>query len=355
MGRVVLSIDAELAWGFHDLEDPPQRRIDRARLGWRRLVEWLDAYEVPATWAVVGHLFLEDCDGSHSSHPAADDGWFAPDPGGTAADCDRWFGPDLIDRIEDADVDHEIGCHSFSHVLFDGETTDRAVAAAELQACREVARDRGIDLESFVFPRNVVGHRDVLAEHDFTCYRGRGPSRWYDRPWLYPVGKFASYSVGRTPPPLVEPTVDEHGLVDVPGSLCLFSFEGMARSLVEPFAGDPVVRKAKRGIDAAAAANGGEICHLWLHPNDLTTPRTVRRLRRILEYLDERRRETDLRVETMAEVARTTLDAPAEPTTERDPGERGFEPEPGPEAPLVRSDREQSDADAPVAAELRNR
>lgn len=356
MGRVVLSIDAELAWGFHDLEEPPRRRVDRARLGWRRLIEWLDAYEVPATWAVVGHLFLEDCDGRHSSHPAADDGWFDADPGGPATESDRWFGPTLIDRIEGAETDHEIGCHSFSHVLFDGEATEREVVAAELEACREVAERRGIDLESFVFPRNVVGHRDALSAYDFTCYRGRGPSQWYDRPWLYPVGKFASYSVGRTAPPLVTPTVDERGLVDVPGSLCLFSFEGAARSLVEPIAGDPVVRKAKRGIDAAAAADDGEICHLWLHPNELTTPRNVRRLRRILEYLDERRRETDLRIETMAEVATEALDAPVESMRESDPEERELEADPDPEPRLVHPERGSgTEGEAPIAAEPRNR
>lgn len=305
MGRVVISIDAELAWGFHDFETPPQRRVRRARRGWRRLVQCLDAYRIPATWSIVGHLFFEECDGHHADHPAAEDGWFDRDPGGSVEENGRWFGPDLIDLVEDAHVDHEIGCHSFSHVLFDPSITEREVIEAELEASVDAARERGLSLESFVFPRNVVGHRDLLAKYGFTCYRGVEPSRWYDRPWLYPAGKFASYAVGRTGPPLASPTVDEHGLVNVPGSLCLFSFEGAARSLVEPIAGDPVLRKAKLGIDAAVEADDA-VCHLWLHPNEITTDRNVDRLRRILEYLDERRRATDLQIVTMAEVARST-------------------------------------------------
>ncbi|SDQ96703.1 polysaccharide deacetylase family protein [Natronobacterium texcoconense] len=343
MGRVVVSIDAELAWGFHDLEQPPERRIRRARRGWRRLVEWLDAYEIPATWAIVGHLFLEECDGRHASHPAADADWFERDPGGRASENDRWFGPDLIERVQEADVDHEIGCHSFSHALFDPATTDREVVEAELEACRAAAREWGISLESFVFPRNVVGYRDVLAEYDFTCYRGVEPSRWYDGSWWYPVGKFASYSAGKTAPPLVSPTVDEYGLVAVPGSLCLFSFEGLARTVVEPIAGDPVLRKAKLGIDAAAQSDG--ICHLWLHPNDLTTARNVRRLRRILEYVDEQRRTTDLQVETMAEVATGALEEPAGTELESS--------EPELEAGLEELEHE-TDVDTPVAPELQN-
>ncbi|AFZ74386.1 polysaccharide deacetylase family protein [Natronobacterium gregoryi] len=311
MGRVVVSIDAELAWGFHDLEQPPERRVRRARRGWRRLLEWLDAYEIPATWAVVGHLFLEECDGRHASHPAAADDWFERDPGGKADEHDRWFGPDLIERIQDAEADHEIGCHSFSHLQFDPTAIDREVAEAELEACLDVAQEWGVALESFVFPRNVVGYRDVLAEYDVTCYRGVEPSRWYDGSWWYPLGKFASYSAGRTAPPLVSPTLDEYGLVNVPGSLCLFSFEGLARSVVEPVAGDPVLRKAKLGIDAAAERDA--TCHLWLHPNDLTTARNVRRLRRVLEYVDEQRHNGDLRVQTMSEAATDALAEPREP------------------------------------------
>ncbi|THE64906.1 polysaccharide deacetylase [Salinadaptatus halalkaliphilus] len=300
MGRVVLSIDAELAWGFHDLEQPPIDRIRNARRGWRRLLELLEAYEIPATWGVVGHLMLEACDGHHVDHPAADEGWFASDPGGRVTDDNWWLAPGLVERVRDAPVDHEIGCHSFSHVLFDPVATPTAVVEAELEACLAAAAEFGVDLESFVFPRNVVGHRELLATYGFSCYRGRSPSRWYDDSPLYPLGKVAEYAVCQTTPPLVDPRVDEHGLVDIPASLCLFSFEGVARSLVEPIVGDPVVRKAKRGIDAATAGDG--ICHLWLHPNEVTTRRNIRRLQRVLAYIDQRRRQTELRVETMAAV-----------------------------------------------------
>lgn len=63
VGTVVISLDAELAWGVHDLEDPPATRIERARGSWLDLIEPFEAFEIPATWAIVGHLFLEECDG----------------------------------------------------------------------------------------------------------------------------------------------------------------------------------------------------------------------------------------------------------------------------------------------------
>ncbi|AXR78725.1 polysaccharide deacetylase family protein [Natrarchaeobaculum sulfurireducens] len=301
MGSVVLSVDAELAWGFHDLPEPPRQRIRNARWGWQRLLELLEDYDVPATWGVVGHLLLESCDGRHADHPAAADGWFEREPGGSFEDDDRWYGLDLVAAVRNGRPSHEIGCHTFSHVVFD-QSTDRAVVDAELERCVSVADRHGLSLESFVFPRNVVGHRDALAEYDFDCYRGIGPPRWYDHSRFYRPGKLASFVAGRTPPPLVVPEIDEHGLVNVPASLCLFSFEGTARSVVEPFVGDPVLRKAKLGIDAAASSDG--ICHFWLHPNDITSTRDVRRLRRIFTYLEAKRDETPLQVETMAGVAR---------------------------------------------------
>lgn len=296
MGSVVISIDAELAWGFHDLPTPPRRRIEGARAAWSRLLSLLEEFSVPATWAIVGHLFLDACDGEHGDHPESPR-WFERDPGGTARDHDAWFGPDLVREVRDADAGHEIGCHGFSHVEFGRPGTTRATAVAEVETSLEAAASMGVSLHSFVFPRNDVGHRDVLASHGFTSYRGVRPARWFDATPVSRAGKFADAALVRSVPPLVEPTVDEYGLVDLPASLDLFGFEGIARTLVESAFGDPVVRQAKAGIDRAATGEG--VFHLWLHPNDITDERDVDRLRTVLSYLAKRREDSPLVVETM--------------------------------------------------------
>jgi peptidoglycan/xylan/chitin deacetylase (PgdA/CDA1 family) len=297
MGSVVISIDAELAWGFHDLDDPPRGRIDGARTAWHRVLSLLDRFEIPATWAVVGHLFLESCDGEHRSYPAPP-GWFARDPGGDAQGQPNWFGRDLIEAIRDASTDHEIASHSFSHVVFGDPGTSRELADAELEASVAAAEEFGVPLRSFVFPRNRVGHREALADHGFECYRGPAPRR-IDHTPLRPLAKLAGVT-----PPIVTPSVDEYGLVDVPPSLDLYGFEGLARSVAEPLIGDPIVRQARRGADAAAGSDG--VFHLWLHPNNLTEEPDFERLSRVLACLDRRR--GDLAFETMDEVATRVLD-----------------------------------------------
>lgn len=299
MGSVVLSLDAELGWGFHDFASPPAARVENARMGWKRLIDLFDEFEIPATWAVVGHLFLDECDGQHASHPTPDD-WFDAEHGRWRTRPDLRFADGLIDRLQGAAVDHDVGCHSFSHVLFSAPGTSRTLAVAELEASVELAREHGVSFDSFVFPRNRVGHRDTLAEHGFRCYRGNAPTRRVDDlPLGRPLRKLTEATVDA--PPLVEPRRDVFGLVNVPASLYLFGFEGLARSVAETVWDDPVVRQAERGIDAAAHEN--RVFHMWLHPNNLVAPRDVRRMDAILRYLAARREEGSVSVETMSEVA----------------------------------------------------
>ena len=306
MGSVVVSVDAELAWGFHDRRNPPMDRIEAGRRGWLALLDLFEEFSVPATWAVVGHLCLTECDGTHPEHPAPI-GWFDHERGPDRTPAEFRFGRDLVTAIRDAGVDHDLGSHTFSHVEMGDPRTTRELARAEVAASIEAARLVGFDPASFVFPRNNVGHRDVLAAYGIRCYRGVRPEPDDGTSLPQPLRKLAEATVG-DPPPLVVPTVDEYGLVDVPASLFLYGFEGLARSVVEPVMGDPIVRQARRGIDAAAGTDG--VFHVWLHPNNLVGEREVRRMRAILEYVDRRRRETSLQVETMRDVADRVLADP---------------------------------------------
>jgi len=301
VGSVVLSLDAELGWGFHDLRNPPTRRVEAGRRGWSTMLELLEEYRIPATWAVVGHLMLESCDGRHADHPAPD-GWFERERTDWQDREDVRFGPDLVRDLLGSDVDHEFASHSFSHVLFGRPETDRELAAAELERSLEIAADWNQCVESFIYPRNSVGHRDVLAEQGLRAYRSKSPTG-------HGIRCIFDLTV-RNKSLLVTPTIDEHGLVDIPASLFLFGFEGSARTVAESVWDDPMVALARHGIDQATERDG--IFHMWLHPNNLTHERDDRRMRAILSYLAQRRAETDLTVETMADVVHRVTGATAE-------------------------------------------
>lgn len=305
MGIVTISIDAELGWGWHDLTSPPTDRIETARNGWVQLAALCEEFEIPATWAIVGHLLLNDCDRRHYDHPAVTD-WFEREATEWRDRHDLLFADGLVKVLQKASIDHEIGCHTFSHVPFGAPGIDREIARAELQKSIAVAAARDISFDSFVFPRNSIGHLDLLAQHDIETYRGPQPkSRLGSGPILGKVGKLVRGVAPGTAPPIVEPTIDEHGLVEIPASLYLFGFEGPARAAIEELYVDPVVLKTRRGVDAAAGTDG--VFHVWLHPNNLVTLRDIERVRAIFSYIDQRRRAGDVEVATMRTIGKQVL------------------------------------------------
>ena len=247
MGTVVISLDAERAWGFHDLEGDYARRIRRSPMAWEWLIEAFERYELPATWAIVGHLFLTGCPGEHEDHPAGPE-WFAADPGGAAAENELWFCPDVIERIQHGPIDHEIGSHSFSHVLMGRDSTTPAIAAAELEFSQRAAASMDINLDSFVFPRGSIGHLSALADHGFRYYRGPQPGRDDESALTANL----PYFLKNWRPALVTPEVRSDGLVNVPGSLALFSVQGLLRKAIHPIVGDPMVQVVENGLDLAS-------------------------------------------------------------------------------------------------------
>ena len=298
MGTVVFSVDAELGWGFHDLSDPPTDRVAAGRDGWLRALSLFEMHGVPATWAVVGHLYAGGCDRRHEDHPVGSE-WFHRERDQWRDRPDLRFGRSLIAAVRDADADHELASHTYSHVQF-GDAT-RAVARAEVERSVAAAREFGVDTHSFVFPRNDVGHRSVLADAGIACYRGPNPAPESS------VEKLRNALVSARPPPLVQPSRDEHGLVNVPASLYLYGFENRPRDIVTSVRGDPIVRQVEAGLDAAAESDG--VLHLWLHPNNLVDAAAERRLDRVLGAVAERRDAGDVTVETMAEAAEQAVPA----------------------------------------------
>lgn len=275
-GVFTLSLDFELIWGTLDLFGPQAFRgaceIER-HLVIDRLLSLLEELEVPATWCILGHLFLDSCrreggvahpDIHRPRHSWVKDDWFAQDPCRDERADPTFYGRSLVEKIRACRAPQEIGSHSFSHVIFGDPGCSRETAESELAACVRVARDMGIEPASFAFPRNRVGHLDLLPRHGFRCYRG--PGRWYERSetpgalerLAHLVDVFAAVR-----PPVFLPEPAGSGLWNIPGSMIYFPMHGLRRFL-------PVsvrVRRARKGL--AAAVREGGVFHLWTHPTNL--------------------------------------------------------------------------------------
>ena len=296
MGSVVLSVDAELNWTAQNLDTlskTRRRRINNHVDSWNWLQSSLNDYNIPATWAIVGHLFLSECDGLHTDLNTPTSDWF------NCSDEQGWIAPELVNNLIQSDVNHDIGSHSFSHVDFSHSGCTEDVVRSELLACRQAADRWDVNLRSFVFPRNEVYHKDILGEYGFKCYRGKGPGKWYDdvpgRPILKAIDILSQHQ-----PPLVTPTVETTGIVNIPSSLYFFT----ARSdndLLDARLTDAMIGKAKRGIQAAAESEG--VFHLWLHPNNLSKERYRDGFREVLSYIAKYRDRGKINIRTMDDIA----------------------------------------------------
>ena len=312
-GAFVLSLDFELIWGTLDVRGPDGFRAacERERTEvFEPLLALLEEFGIAATWCTLGHLMLASCAPANGrKHPEIvrpthawqrGDDWFDDDPCSDEGHEPIFYGRSLVERLLAARVPQEIGCHSFSHVIFGDPGCSREVASSEVGACVQAAAALGVTLRSFAFPRNRIGHLDVLREHGFTCFRGREPT-WHQGGGaggrVRRAGHLADVLAARRPP-VVLPRPRE-GLIDVPGSMMFFPAHGARRRI-------PVSRRvirARRGIEAAARER--RIMHLWFHPTNLAdeTEAMMAGLREVLADVADRRERGELDVLPMAEVA----------------------------------------------------
>jgi peptidoglycan/xylan/chitin deacetylase (PgdA/CDA1 family) len=189
---LIISADFELAWAFRfskNQKDPvanAKLRAQRARKNVLKILELCEKYDVPITWATVGHLFLESCSKdngkahenlenlNHFESPfwKFDSGdWFKDDPCSNFKKDPEWYAPDLIKNIIDSKVKHEIGSHTFSHIDCRESVCSPSVFKSELNECIKVAEPYNVKLKSFVFPGHTFGNFDLLPEYGFTSYR----------------------------------------------------------------------------------------------------------------------------------------------------------------------------------------
>jgi peptidoglycan/xylan/chitin deacetylase (PgdA/CDA1 family) len=313
-----LSLDFELIWGTVDHGGPERFRraceIEREEVI-ERLLALLAEFEIPATWCIVGHLFLASCaptDGVkhpeivRPTHGWAHGEWFEDDPCGNEQTDPIFYGDTLIEKIMACAVPQEIGCHTFSHVIFGDEGCSRTTAASELDACVRLADERGVELQSFAFPRNSIGHLDVLREYGMLCYRGPEPV-WYEHTAaprvMKRLGHLADVLSARRPP-VVVPELGAEGVWNIPGSMLYFPMHGRRRHI-------PLwlrVRRAAKGLERAARET--KIFHLWFHPTNLAdeSERMFAGLRAVFERFDALRNSGKLDVAPMGLVVPQRMD-----------------------------------------------
>lgn len=279
-GGLVISADFEMAWAFRYSKRNKNflGTAARERKHVPLLVQLFEEYDIPITWATVGHLFLESC--KKEDHewmariPHFDDhwryiegDWFDHDPCTDYKKDSAWYAPDLIEQVLKSRVKHEMGCHSFSHIDCSYKNCPPKVLDDEITACKMAASRWGIEFKSFVFPGGTAGNYEILAKHGFQIYR---KNTQYD---------------------LSIPYQDDLGLLVTTSSS---SFGKVAN-----WSADYYISRFKKIIDKAIKS--GTIAHIWLHPSvDEWTLGNV--IPDVLRFASDLREEGNLWIGTMGDI-----------------------------------------------------
>ncbi len=271
-GSFVVSIDVELAWGEAHKQTLTRECLLKSERGIiDDLLGLVERYEIRATWAMVGHLFLTNCrPGDGVAHPEIvrpgypwlDRDWFDRDPLSDAATSPLYYAPDYVEKIQDCPVPQEVASHGFSHMMAGDEGCSEACFESELRASRAAAEELGIDLRSFVYPRNSTGHTELLAKHGFRAFRGRTPSRFGTVPGVARTLLRGIDAVRPLAGSVVRPR-ETAGLWDIPAT----HFYGSRLRPRRSGEAHAAFRRALRRL--RQASDKGGLFHLWFHPHDI--------------------------------------------------------------------------------------
>lgn len=317
-GSFVVSLDFELYWGMRDvvsLEDY-RAHLEGVHEAVPRMLDVFERFGTHATWATVGLVFAENQEEARafapSLRPDYDDARLSPYDDLDRADLGRnaacYFAPDLVRRI--AQTPHqELATHTFAHFYCDEPGQDEAQFEADIDAAVAIARTRGVEPTSLVFPRNQVNdlYLPVLARKGITSYRGV-PRRWALQRGASGLDTLARRGVRladnylRLAGPRTQKPEAGRVPVDLPGTRFLRPVAPRFRKLER-------AKEARIRGEMTAAAEAGHTYHLWWHPHNFGAApgENVAMLERLLEHARRLSYSHGWQSRTMAELAQHVL------------------------------------------------
>jgi len=276
---VCISADLELNWAWRELSEEKRNiRGANERKNLPYILNLFEKYEIPITWATVGHLFLKSCNRGKNNlaHPEMarpplnerwKGDWFLHDPCTNLHLDPFWYAPDLIYQIINSKVPHEIGTHSFSHIDFSPEFSNSELIRSEIEECKKAMKPFGLKPRSLVFPFNKMGYSylELLSKLGIIAVRSRDKKIRLSYPERTESGVYKIYESMNLRSPRFYDYLD----------------------------------KAKIFIEEAVRRQA--VYHIWFHPSD---PSQVfeNEFRRILEHIHREREKGLLWVATMGDI-----------------------------------------------------
>lgn len=311
-GYFLLSLDTEQAWGYHDCFDWKlfSRDGKREQQAVERLLEILDEFDLTATWAVLGILFRRQLDAMPSDNGFKKNAAFEQL---LRSNHPLVLGDRIIAALLAKRHRHEIAFHGYTHRVFDERLMSKAEAEFEVQQWLEAAKSSSVIPKAVVFPRNRIGHLELLRRYGMLCYRGEELlPRAYSLPVLGKALRWLHHnSVAMCTPLAHKPVVDSCGMVNLPSSRWLFGFNRKLDRLFDATGLHTLrLRKIAKGIRRAAREK--KVIHLWAHPHEFHTEKDFEKLRYLFSQVAEEISAGRMESVGMTELAENVLTQAAE-------------------------------------------
>ena len=304
----ILSLDVEIAWGWlsflqqREALFPLFRKTKPVML---RLLDLMDQYDIPSTWAIVGRLLEEPGNKSEFASTSLKD--YFPSLTNETVYGQKGIDepnksivhfPELLEEIQRRKVKHDIGTHTYNHTFlqFLPEGSDELVKT-DINAAVELFKNKKVEAPcSLIFPKNQMGYEQILYDAGIRIVRSPNVERFRGYPKVLNrlLNKLDLFLP--TGGPAVEPERHPSGLVLVPGSQ-IFRISNLGSRQHIPMAN--MVKKCIRGIDRAVAEK--KIYHLWFHPFNFAHREQEHfdALEKVFQHLNQLREQQSIEVLTL--------------------------------------------------------
>lgn len=310
-GIFTISLDFELFWGVRDhrtLENYGSN-ISNVHQVVPRLLALFEKYDVHCTWATVGLLFFNDKKEILSHLPSSLPDYLQKeyDPYSyikqNELESVYHFAPLLIEKIRKT-RGQEIGTHTFCHFYTLERNTTTEQFRSDLQGAIRIAKEKGVEIRSIVFPRNQYSdeHIKVCLEEGILIYRGNESSGAYkpvsreNENYSRRAVRFADAYINVTGHHC-HPVPAKGAIINIPASRFLRPYSPKLKM----FDGLKLNR-IKQGIKFAA--KHGLIYQLWWHPHNFGkyTDENFKFLEEVLKFYHQLSKEGKIESQNLMEI-----------------------------------------------------
>lgn len=273
--KFVISLDFELLWGVFDKVNHKEK-IDYFISTREIIPELLNLFNINninVTWATVGMLFngnweewkknLPDSFPEYSNEKLS--AYNFSEKHKYAIDERLCFASELINKIINTSG-QELATHTYSHYYCLEPGQQKKSFEDDLKKCIELAKGRGIDLKSLVFPRNQFNENylEVCKNNSITSVR-TNPDNWY---WKNTQSDKIQNKIFRTMDAYLGLNDKGYKLTDIQLYENQVSLQKASRFLRPRSSRLNRLRISRILNEITYAAKNCEVYHLWWHPHN---------------------------------------------------------------------------------------